>query len=140
MKKNVWSKMLSLALALVCVIGLVACGGNGGSSAAAGTYRLQTITAAGVSMNLDELATAAGVSADDFKVTLDLKSDGSFMLDMSAMADTVGTGAEDTTMEGTWKESGSNIELESEGTTTTATLQDGVITLEEEGMSMTFKK
>lgn len=70
----------------------------------------------------------------------DLKSDGSFMLDMSAMADTVGTGAEDTTMEGTWKESGSNIELESEGTTTTATLQDGVITLEEEGMSMTFKK
>lgn len=135
MKKNVWTKMVGLALALVCIIGLVACGDKGGSNAA-GTYTLQTITIGGMTMDLEQLAETAGVSADEIKVTLDLKSDGNFLLDMSALADTMG----DTTMEGTWKESGSNITLEADGDTATATLQDGVITMEEEGMSMTFKK
>ena len=43
-------------------------------------------------------------------------------------------------MDGTWKESGSNIELTVDGETSSATLADGVITISEEGASMTFKK
>ena len=138
MKKNVWTKMVGLALTLVCIIGLVACGDKG-SSNAAGTYTLQTIAIGGMTMDLEQLAETAGVPADELKVTMDLKSDGNFLLDMYALADTMG-GATDTNMEGTWKESGSNITLEADGATTTVTLQDGVITMEEEGMSMTFKK
>ena len=133
MKKNVWAKMLSLALVLVCVIGLAACG-SGGSSSAAGTYKLQTLDMGGLSMDLAQLAETAGVSEDDFKVVLDLKSDGNFTLDMAAL------GEESMSMEGTWEESGSNINLKAEGETITATLKDGEITLAEEGVTMTFKK
>ena len=48
MKKHVWTKMLSLALVLVCVLGLAACGGDDGGSKAAGTYRLQNIDMGGL--------------------------------------------------------------------------------------------
>ena len=133
MKKSVWAKMLSLALVFVCVIGLAACGG-GGDTSAAGTYRLQTIEMSGMSMDLEQLAETAGVSADDMAINLDLKSDGNFALDMSALD------AADMSMSGTWEASGSNIKLTVEGETINATLKDGVITLAEEGVSMTFKK
>lgn len=133
MKKSVWAKMLSLALVFVCVIGLAACGG-GGDTSAAGTYRLQTIEMSGMSMDLEQLAESAGVSADDMAINLDLKSDGNFTLDMSALD------AADMSMSGTWEASGSNIKLTVEGEIINATLKDGVITLAEEGVSMTFKK
>lgn len=133
MKKNVWTKMLSLALVLVCVLGLAACGGNGGSSKAAGTYTLQTIEMSGLSMDVAQLAETAGISTDEYKVVLDLKSDGSFTLDAAALEDNM-------SMEGTWEESGSDIKLTAEGETITATLADGVITFAEEGITMTFKK
>ena len=67
------------------------------------------------------------------KVELVLKEDGSFTLDMSAVEESL-------SMDGTWKESGSNIELTVDGETSSATLADGVITISEEGASMTFKK
>lgn len=133
MKKNVWAKMLSLALVFVCVIGLAACGG-GGDTSAAGTYKLQTIEMSGMSMDLEQLAETAGVSADEMAINLDLKSDGNFTLDMSALE------AADMSMSGTWEASGSNITLTVEGETINATLKDGVITMAEEGVSMTFKK
>ena len=133
MKKHVWTKMLSLALVLVCVLGLAACGGDDGGSKAAGTYRLQNIDMGGLSMDVAQLAETAGVSEDEFKVVLDLKSDGSFTLEAAAMD-------ENMSMEGTWEESGSDIKLTAEGQTTTATLADGVITFAEEGLTMTFKK
>ena len=133
MKKNVWTKMLSLALALVCVVGLVACGGNGGGSASAGTYKLQTMEMSGLTMDVAQLAETAGVSEDEFKVVLDLKSDGSFSLDAASMDDSM-------SMEGTWEESGSEIKLTAEGQTLTATLADGVITIADSGITMTFKK
>ena len=133
MKKNVWAKVLSLAVALVCVLGLAACGGNGGTSKAAGTYRLQTLDMGGLSMDVAQLAETAGISEDEIKIVLDLKSDGSFTLDAAALEDNL-------SMEGTWEENGSEIKLTAEGQTTTATLADGVITFAEEGVTMTFKK
>ena len=60
MKKNVWTKMVGLALALVCIIGLVACGDKG-SSNAAGTYTLQTIAIGGMTMDLEQLAETAAL-------------------------------------------------------------------------------
>lgn len=135
MKKSVWAKMLSFALVLVCVMGLAACGG-GGDTSAAGTYKLQTIEMAGMTMDLPQLAEAAGVSEDELKLNLELKEDGTFVLDMAALQQA------DMSMEGTWEQSGSNIKLTAEGSTTSATLKDGVITIADDsaGISMTFKK
>ncbi len=132
MKKSVWAKMLSLALVFVCVIGLAACGG--GDSSAAGSYKLQTIEMSGVSMDLEQLATASGVSADEMTIILDLKEDGNFSLDMSALE------SADMSMSGTWEGSGSSVKLTVEGETINCTLEDGVLTMAEEGVSMTFKK
>ena len=130
MKK--FSKMLSLVLVLACMLTLVACGG-GNDTAAAGTYKLETIEMQGMTMNLEELAAAAQVDADSFKVELVLNSDGSFKLDMDAIDPT-------TSMEGTWKSKGNNVVMTVEGETVDAPLKDGVITMAEVGMSMTFKK
>ncbi len=135
MKKSVWAKMLSFALVLVCVMGLAACSG-GGDTSAAGTYKLQTIKMAGMTMDLPQLAEAAGVSEDELKLNLELKEDGTFVLDMAALQQA------DMSMEGTWEQSGSNIKLTAEGSTTSATLKDGVITIADDSadISMTFKK
>ncbi len=130
MKK--FSKMLSLVLVLACMLTLVACGG-GNDTAAAGTYKLETIEMQGMTMNLEELAAAAQVDADSFKVELVLNSDGSFKLDMDAIDPT-------TSMEGTWKSKGNNVVMTVDGETVEAPLKDGVITMAEDGMSMTFKK
>ena len=51
MKK--FSKMLSLVLVLACMLTLVACGG-GNDTAAAGTYKLETIEMQGMTMNLED--------------------------------------------------------------------------------------
>lgn len=133
MKKNVWAKVLSLMLALVCVMGLAACGDKGGSSSAAGVYNFQTLEMGGMSMDMDQMIESGMLAEDDVKITLDLKSDGNFTLDMSALD-------ESQSMDGTWKENGGNIELTVEGETITATLADGVITMAAEGLTMTFKK
>ena len=132
MKKNVWAKMLSLVLVLTCVIGLAACGKDGGSSAA-GTYNFQTIDMGGITMDMEQLADTLGEAADQIKMALVLKEDGSSSLDAAAVD-------ENMSMEGTWEEKGGNIELTSEGSTISCTLKDGVLTISEEGIVMTFKK
>ena len=89
-----------------------------------------------MTMDLPQLAEAAGVSEDELKLNLELKEDGTFVLDMAALQQA------DMSMEGTWEQSGSNIKLTAEGSTTSATLKDGVITIADDsaGISMTFKK
>ena len=59
MKKNFWTKMISLALALVCMLSLVACGGGG---SVAGNYSLHSVTAQGETITWKEFADAAGIS------------------------------------------------------------------------------
>lgn len=135
MKKSV-AKIISLALVLVCMLSLAACGGGG--SDAAGTYRLQTIEMAGFKMDLPALASFAGVSEDDLKMDLELKSDGSFNLDMSAFDQSM-------SMDGTWKSSGKNVTLTtSDNEAITATLDGKTLIMSEgsgdEAVSITFEK
>ena len=53
MKHNLGIKALSLLLAIVCLLSLAACGGG---DSPAGTYKLTKMNAAGVEMDLEQLA------------------------------------------------------------------------------------
>lgn len=119
-------RALTLLLALAMIVSLAACGGGGG---AAGSYKMTKMNAAGVEMNIDDLAALAGV---DMTVTLELKSDGNFTLDMSAL----GTGS----VSGTWTSSGSSVTLTAEGEDVNCTLNGGTLVMEQDGQSLTFEK
>ena len=108
-RKNVMKKRaLTLLLALAMIVSL----------------------AAGVEMNIEDLAAMAGV---DMTVTLELKSDGNFTLDMSAL----GTGSN---VSGTWTASGNTVTLSSEGEDIAATLNGNTLVMEQDGQSLTFEK
>ena len=132
MKKNFWTKMLGMMLVLICAISLVACGG-GKKSDAAGTYKLESVSVGGVTMTMDDLASTMGEAGVELDMSLELKADGKFTLDMAALD-------ENMSMEGTWKDKGKTIDLTADGDTLSAAYENGTITLEAEGTSMTFKK
>ena len=128
-RKNVMKKRaLTLLLALAMIVSLAACGGGGGGPA--GSYKMTKMNAAGVVMNIEDLAAMAGV---DMTVTLELKSDGNFTLDMSAL----GTGSN---VSGTWTASGNTVTLSSEGEDIAATLNGNTLVMEQDGQSLTFEK
>lgn len=131
MKKNFWTKMISLALALVCMLSLVACGGGGGS--VAGNYSLHSVTAEGETITWKEFAETAGISADDIAIGLEIREDGTFKLNMDAMDPTLSG-------EGTWTQDGSTITLNGTGDSLTATHKGSEITIDENGVSLIFKK
>ena len=127
-RKNVMKKRaLTLLLALAMIVSLAACGGGGGGPA--GSYKMTKMNAAGVEMNIEDLAAMAGV---DMTVTLELKSDGNFTLDMSAL----GTGS----VSGTWTSSGSTVTLTSDGEDVNATISGKTLVMEQDGQSLTFEK
>lgn len=123
-------RMMTLFLALAMVVSLAACGGGGGGSNVAGTYNLTKMDAAGVSMDIAQLTAAAGM---DVSIVLDLKSDGNFSLDMSAIDATQ-------SLSGTWTADGSTLSLTAEGSTISGTIDGGTIVLEESGQTLTFEK
>lgn len=132
MKKNVFTRVLPMALILLCMISLTACGG---SSGAEGTYKFQSMEsmADGQKVTLDDLAEEAGMSADEITFNLVLKSDGTFSLDASVLDDSMSE-------EGTWEEDGGDLTLTSDGTSVSATLEGGRLTLSEDGLTMVFEK
>lgn len=119
-------RALTLLLALAMIVSLAACGGGNGP---AGSYKMTKMNAAGVEMNIDDLAAMAGV---DMTVTLELKDDGNFSLDMSAL----GTGS----VSGTWTSSGSTVTLTAEGEDISCSLNGGTLVMEQDGQSLTFEK
>ena len=129
-KKNFCKKLLSLLLVLICALSLAACGGK---NSIAGTYKLQSLEMEGMSMDLEEMSDILGIDSDDLNASLSLKEDGSFSLDMSALDESM-------SVEGTWKSTGSGVDLTAEGDTITATVKGDTITLEDSGTSMVFKK
>lgn len=124
-KKRVLAIMVVLAM-MVC---LVACG-NKNSKNAAGVYNLTKLDMGGVSMDLGQLGEQAGV---EVKVTMELKEDGNFTLDMG----TLGLGE---SMSGTWKDNGSVLILTVDGEDATATLDGKVLTLKQDDQAMIFEK
>ena len=120
-------RALTLFLALAMIVSLAACGGGSGP---AGSYKMTKMNAGGIEMNIDDIAAMAGV---DVSVTLELKEDGNFSLDMSAL----GTGE---SVSGTWTADGNNLTLTSEGSDVSATLNGKTLVMEQDGQSLTFEK
>lgn len=121
-------RAMTLLLALAMIVSLAACGGGGGGPA--GSYKMTKMNAAGMDMDIAQLTSLYGV---DINVTLELKSDGNFTLDMSAL----GTGQ---SVSGTWTSSGNTVTLSAEGDDLDATLNGNTLVLEESGQSLTFEK
>lgn len=113
-------KVLVTVVAIVMVFSLVACGG--GSSSAAGTYKMVSMEAAGVTMDVAQMAAAAGVEEDMFNLVLN--EDGTF--EMNVMG---GTGS--VSQSGTWKASGNNLTLTMDGSDQKATLDGKKLTMED---------
>ena len=84
-------------------------------------------------MSWKDVAAAAGMSADDVAIGLELKSDGTFKLNMDAMDPTL-------TGEGKWSADGNTITLSGDGDSLTATLNGSEITIEQDGVPLIFKK
>lgn len=103
-----------------------------------GSYKLQSVEMAGMSVNLADLVSSMEMSIDDLKVDLELRADGKFFFDLSDLDSSL-------VMEGIYEVSGSAMTLVTEdGESISAILEGGVITMSEEAdgvtASMTFKK
>ena len=117
----------TLLLALAMIVSLAACGGG---NTAAGSYKLTEMNAGGINMNVSDLAESIGM---EFNVILELKSDGSFSLDMAALD-------ESESLSGTWTADGKDLVLTAEGEDVPATFDGKTIVLEQDGQSLTFEK
>lgn len=133
MKRNFGAKMISLVLVLMLAVSLAACGSG---SKYAGTYKLESIEQAGISMNVDEfikqMSELAGQDVE-FDMTLTLKDDGSMKLSANAMGE-----KED--LDGSWEEDGNNLKITIDGESQEATYKDGKISMEAQGMKVVFAK
>lgn len=123
-------RALSLLMLLAMMVSLVACGGGGDTSEAAGTYNLTKMDANGVTVDIKELSGQSGV---EVKISLILEEGGNFTLDMGALS-----GEE--AISGTWEAKGSDLKLTSEGDEVTATLDGTTVTMEEDGQVLVFEK
>ena len=123
MKKRV----LTFLMALAMLVSLVGCGGSKGP---AGTYKLTTLNSGGMEMSVEEMAALFGM---DISVTLKLKDDNSFTMDMGVLA-------EDESISGTWKMSGDTLILTAEGEEISVTYDGKTIVMDMDGEKLTFKK
>lgn len=128
MKINTKKRGLTLLMVLVMMIGLVACGGGGKNPS--GTYKLVTMESGGEEMNVTELAELFGTEID---MTLELKEDESFTLDMGFLSEGESTS-------GTWKMDGDSLILTAEGDELQVTYDKETIVMDLEGESLTFEK
>lgn len=125
--KGTKKRFAALAMALVLMVMLVACGS---SRAAAGVYNLTDMELEGTMINLKEFNESTG---GDLQAVLTLGEDGNFTLEMSAL----GTSQN---MAGTWKEDGKDLILTVDGSDEVATLEGTKLTMEEDGDTLVFEK
>ena len=126
---------IALAVLLTLVIGLVcltACG------SVTGTYKFSSMKmeSGGVSVEIKAGEEYMGVTISEDAVTLELKSDGTFIVSGSMLGETL-------SQEGTWEqdeEDSSKLTLTVDGVSQTATLDGGTLTMGMDGMSMSFSK
>lgn len=128
MSINTKKRVLTFLMALAMMIALAACGGGGKDPA--GTYKLTKMNSGGEEISVAELAGLFGVEAD---MTLELKADKSFTLNMGFLGD-------DESASGTWKMEGDALILSAAGDNLPVTYDGKTIVMDMEGESLTFEK
>lgn len=118
-------RTLAIVLAAVMLLALLA--GCGKADPNIGTYKLS----GAMGLTLEEFAGIAGMTEEEAAemVQMELKAKGVMEITFDGETET-----------GTWKAEGETLTLEDAGETITGTIQDGVITIEIEGESMTLTK
>ena len=124
---NMKKRVLTFLMAMAMIVSLTACGGNKGP---AGTYKLTTMKSDGLEMNVEELAALFEM---DIQVTLQLKDDNSFTLDMGILSEGENTS-------GTWKMDGDSLILSVDGEELPVTYDGKTIVMDMDGESLTFQK
>ncbi len=129
--KKIGYWLATVALAVICVCALVACGG------VEGTYKFYSmkVESMGIEMEIKAGEEMEGITISEDFMTLELKSDGKVVLS-SKMGGAV-------TVEGEWKlndEDNSKVDITIKGDTQTVTLDGSKLIMEVDGSSVTFKK
>lgn len=119
-------RMMLLLAMILTIFALAGCGGEK-TSPAVGTWKATTVSVSGVSVDVDEYLKQSG--NEDVKMEMVLNKDNSMSIDMAGQ-----------TGEGTWKLDGSTLTLTIDGDSLDTTYEDGKITMDLSGVSMTLEK
>ena len=117
--------MLLLAMILT-VLTLAACGGSK-ISPVVGNWKATTVSVSGVSVDVDEYLKQSG--NEDVKMEMVLEKDNTMSINMAGQ-----------TGDGTWKLDGSTLTLTIDGDSLDTTYENGKITMDLSGVSMTLEK
>ena len=119
-------RMMLLLAMILTVLTLAACGGSE-ISPVVGNWKATTVSVSGVSVDVDEYLKQSG--NEDVKMEMVLEKDNTMSINMAGQ-----------TGEGTWKLDGSTLTLTIDGDSLDTTYEDGKITMDLSGVSMTLEK
>lgn len=118
--------MISVLLMLVMVVAMMGCGKK--APAIVGTWTAAKMEAAGVSLDLEELAKQAGDAGSALKITMEVKEDKTYVVDYDGE-----------TENGTWEENGDKFTLTINDETQDVTIKDNEMVLEMDVEGQTAK-
>lgn len=119
-------RMMLLLAMILTVLTLAACGGSK-ISPVVGNWKATTVSVSGVSVDVDEYLKQSG--NEDVKMEMVLEKDNTMSINMAGQSG-----------EGTWKLDGSTLTLTIDGDSLDTTYEDGKITMDLSGVSMTLEK
>ncbi len=119
-------RMMLLLAMILTVLTLAACGGSK-ISPVVGNWKATTVSVSGVSVDVDEYLKQSG--NEDVKMEMVLEKDNTMSINMAGQPG-----------EGTWKLDGSTLTLTIDGDSLDTTYEDGKITMDLSGVSMTLEK
>ena len=119
-------RMMLLLAMILTVLTLAACGGSK-TSPVVGTWKATTVSVSGVSVDVDEYLKQSG--NEDVKMEMVLEKDNTMSINIAGQSG-----------EGTWKLDGSTLTLTIDGDSLDTTYEDGKITMDLSGVSMTLEK
>ena len=119
-------RMMLLLAMILTVLTLAACGGSK-ISPVVGNWKATTVSVSGVSVDVDEYLKQSG--NEDVKMEMVLEKDNTMSINMAGQ-----------TGDGTWKLDGSTLTLTIDGDSLDTTYEDGKITMDLSGVSMTLEK
>ena len=123
-------RVLTFLMALMMILGLAACGGGGKNPV--GVYKVTKRSSDGIEMTTEEMTEMFGM---EIEMTLELKDDNTFVLDLGVLMAEDEEGAS-----GTWKLDGDSLTLSANGEDLTTTYDGKTIVLEEGTEILTFEK